>query len=204
MATILEQFCWPKLTKNCLAHPTYRWVVHYCYFEFLNQIWKWLKTRCRKFIVVTIKVEAYSYWLMTLFLCGTDYCGCQGRNDLWWLWDDTCGDYGMHSNIAGWQRSGQRGFKQWGLGEGTFLWRRKGDGKGGAGKKDRGAQKKGKGLKKGKVIPNPVPHQVVSLRIRLAGTKSYLTVYFKRQESCEAPCWNFDDLSNSVGKFSHS
>ena len=100
MATILEQFCWPKLTKNCLAHPTYRWVVHYCYFEFLNQIWKWLKSRCRKFIVVTIKVEAYSYWLMRLFLRGTDYCGCRGRNDLWWLWDDTCGDYGMHSNIA--------------------------------------------------------------------------------------------------------
>ena len=74
----------------------------------------------------------------------------------------------------------------------------------GPGKKDMGAQKKSKGLKKGKVIPNPVPHQVVSLRIRLAGTKSYLTVYFKRQESCEAPCWNFDDLSNSVGKFSHS
>ena len=65
-------------------------------------------------------------------------------------------------------------------------------------------KKRGEGLKKGELIPNPLPRQVVSLRIRLAVTKSYLTVYFERQESCEAPCWNFDDLSNSVGKFSHS
>ena len=109
---------------------------------------------------------------------------------VWCLWD-------VFKYCAGWQRSGQRGFKQWGLGEGTFLWRRKGDEGWAQAKKDRG-------LKKGKVIPNPLPRQVVSLRIRLAGTKSYLTVYFKRQESCEAPCWNFDDLSNSVGEFSHS
>ena len=71
-------------------------------------------------------------------------------------------------------------------------------------KKGQRDKKRGEGLKKGELIPNPLPRQVVSLRIRLAGTKSYLTVYLKRQESCEAPCRNFDDLSNSFGKFSHA
>ena len=71
-------------------------------------------------------------------------------------------------------------------------------------KRAKRSKKEERTKKKGELIPNPLPRQVVSLRIRLAGTKSYLTVYLKRQESCEAPCRNFDDLSNSFGKFSHA
>ena len=123
-----------------------------------------------------------------------------------------CGDYGMIRVVImgciqilrGVTKIGSERIQAVRIRRGHISLTKKGRRRVGPGKKDMGAQKKSKGLKKGKVIPNPVPHQVVSLRIRLAGTKSYLTVYFERQESCEAPCWNFDDLSNSVGKFSHS
>ena len=54
---------------------------------------------------------------------------------VWWLWD-------AFKYCAGWQRSGQRGSKQWGLEEGTFLWRRKGNGKGGARQKGHWGTKK--------------------------------------------------------------
>ena len=67
-------------------------------------------------------------------------------------------DYRMHSNIAGGgkdrvrQGSGVEDGEREGFeGQDIFLWWEKGDGKGGAGGKGQGTQKKGKGLKKGQM-----------------------------------------------------